>query len=759
MQEQALDFTVSSGLKNIIGRDLITEDRIAIFELVKNSYDADASQVIIDFENVRNQTPEKESKIYIIDNGSGMSSEDITGKWLFVAYSEKKIIDLPEADYRDKIAKRKRIFAGAKGIGRFSADRLGSKLTIFTRKKGEKTFHKLAIDWAEFDKNQKDNFLKIPTLYSEVEELPIRNRFVRGFEKGTVLEISQLNDEWDRKKLLTLKSYLQRLINPSQRLEKDKFNILLFADEFVAEDKKAKEPYEKINGPIRNAVFEKIDKKTTKIECEIGEKGDVIVTSLTDKGRFVFKFTEKNPYHSLHDIRITVYYLNPSAKTEFTRIMGLEPKNYGSIFLYKNGFRIHPYGDEKNDWLGLDRRKTQGWSRNLGNREVIGTIEVLGIQTGFSEVSSRDGGVANSVELEQLKGENALFMEKVFKRLEAYVVQAIRWDSENPRLQKTPEQIDVASIKLIENVIGSSKDEQKNIILNRELLDILKERQIEGIPEVIKNLEHIMEYVTERDERAYIRTQLSAVRNAVRAISAEKTRAEEELEAKKKEALFFQKAASADVVSLQNMNHEIGEHTSRIRKNITLIERSLKKGESPSRLTEMLDNISEENDAIRVLAGIVSVANFNLSQKEIRGDLVAYISEYISRILGTKRETMEPVLQGTEISFVTRFRPIEISIVLDNMISNSRKAYATRMTFRFEQRPRRLVFLVGDNGNGIRKENQRFLFTRGFTTTTGSGIGLHLMKRTIESNGGTIRFLGNNVSKMGKGACFEVVIP
>lgn len=86
-QNNELAFRVSSGLKNIIGRDLISDRYIAMFELVKNSYDAAASKVTISFV----QTNDGSVQILISDNGNGMTYDDIVNKWLFVAYSEKNL--------------------------------------------------------------------------------------------------------------------------------------------------------------------------------------------------------------------------------------------------------------------------------------------------------------------------------------------------------------------------------------------------------------------------------------------------------------------------------------------------------------------------------------------------------------------------------------------------------------------------------------------------------------------------------------------
>src|SRR6478672_11910272 len=109
-------FKISAALKDIIGKELITDEFVAVFELVKNSFDAHATKVQVIFQD--NYSLEN-AKIIIKDDGKGMDYNDLKNKWLFVAYSAKR--DGTE-DYRDKI-KSKRLFAGAKGVGRFSCDR------------------------------------------------------------------------------------------------------------------------------------------------------------------------------------------------------------------------------------------------------------------------------------------------------------------------------------------------------------------------------------------------------------------------------------------------------------------------------------------------------------------------------------------------------------------------------------------------------------------------------------------------------------
>ena len=97
--ENSLQFKISSALKDLVGKDLITSDNVAIFELVKNSYDAYANHVVITF---------SKNKITIADNGKGMSLSDLKDKWLFLGFSAKKDgtedeVNDKQKSYRDKI--------------------------------------------------------------------------------------------------------------------------------------------------------------------------------------------------------------------------------------------------------------------------------------------------------------------------------------------------------------------------------------------------------------------------------------------------------------------------------------------------------------------------------------------------------------------------------------------------------------------------------------------------------------------------------
>ena len=196
-----LAFRVSAGLKNLIGRDLISDKYIAVFELVKNSYDAGSSLVKISYLVSFDGT----GRIIISDNGSGMTYEDIIKKWLFVAYSEKKPQNRSQLSYREEI---KREVAGAKGVGRFSCDRLGASLRLMTKTKNESLVHVVDVNWNKFELDDTKEFIEIPVEYSQADRLP------SGFDEGTTLIVNELRENWKRDDLLKLKRSLMKLISP-----------------------------------------------------------------------------------------------------------------------------------------------------------------------------------------------------------------------------------------------------------------------------------------------------------------------------------------------------------------------------------------------------------------------------------------------------------------------------------------------------------------------------------------------------------------
>lgn len=419
--KDSLQFKISSALKDLVGKDLITSDNVAIFELVKNSYDAYANHVVITF---------TENKITIADNGKGMSLSDLKNKWLFLGFSAKKDgtedeVNDKQKSYRDKI---RRFYAGAKGIGRFSCDRLGRLLTITTKTRDSLLAEQILVDWANFEVDQKIEFDNVDV---EHRTLNVDNVFPDQESHGTIIEIEDLHDEetpWTRKHILELKRSLQKLINPYSETND-------FVIEIVCE-REQKIDLQKlhdgvgfdrdiVNGPLKNSITEILKLKTTQIDVRISD--GFVYTTLTDRGVDIYRIREHNiHFPMIKNATVSLSFLNRAAKYNFTRLMGVDSINFGSVFLFRNGFRILPFGETGDDSWGIDFRAQQGRARYLGSRDLMGRVDVTVEDVSeLKEVSSRDSGLVDTPMARQVKD----LYKQCHKRLERYVVGVLWGES------------------------------------------------------------------------------------------------------------------------------------------------------------------------------------------------------------------------------------------------------------------------------------------------------------------------------------------
>ena len=468
---KSLSFRANSGIKDILGRGLILDDNIAIVELIKNSKDASSPCVKIHF---KEKTASAPSELILTDFGHGMSFEDIHNKWLNIAYSEKK-----EANTR-----RKKAFAGSKGVGRFSCDRLGKKLTLYT-KSTNGDYIKLPIDWERFETGLIDAEI------STVELLPERlskSEFLNeigenGFDTGTVLRISELRSTWEDKKIQKLTSELEKFISDPD----SNFKVSIKSDDGPERE-------------IKNSVFEELALRTYNITSQIDGNGKKLATELKYQGETIYSYEVDNPYPNLKNVKVDVHYMDFSSKLFFKRKTGYAANDYGSIFMYLNGFRISPFGNPKNDWLSLDQRKTQGTSRFLGTRDVIGKVSVIDAEDRFKPITSREGLVqdVHYQELTAADHEHKVklsnseydygFVPHIIRQLERFIVEGLNWsglmDLSNPSrtnisekaVREDPTNFAFRTVKesavkdTIDRTLRTSKFDIKSFKINEKLI-------------------------------------------------------------------------------------------------------------------------------------------------------------------------------------------------------------------------------------------------------------------------------------------------
>ena len=397
-----------------IGRDLIQDNYAAVFELVKNAYDADSPDANIEFK----VSPDYSGySIVISDHGHGMSRDDVINKWMVPSTNNKR-------ERRESPSGR--VLQGSKGVGRYAASILGADILLETvNTNGEKTT--AYLEWSKFETASYLDDVEILLETEAVSETP-----------GTRLTInggSEMLAEWDQKQFDKLRFELKKLTSPiinafSDEDRNDAFRINLTVNGFpeVNNIDEIIEPY---------PLFDLFDYK---ISGKISRDGTGTLTYSSQKARntveekITFKFGNPTGCGEL-DIDIRVYDREADAidaliNRGFTDESGkyvqkLEARQIlnasNGIGVYRNGFRIRPLGDPDFDWLKLNARRVQNPTRCIGSNQAIGYVQIQSEdQSLLIEKSARDG----------LK-ENAAFNQ--LKKITTQVITELEWRRFNYR--------------------------------------------------------------------------------------------------------------------------------------------------------------------------------------------------------------------------------------------------------------------------------------------------------------------------------------
>ena len=671
--EEKLHFKVSSGLKDIIGKDLITNELVAIFELVKNGYDADATEINLIINSYENY-------IIIQDNGKGMNRDDIENKWLFVAHSEKKDSD--------------KVYAGSKGIGRFSCDRLGTKLKLISHKDYEVS--KLEIDWGEFEKDSLTKFEELDVTYTSLDV--IEDSFIQ--KSGTILNISNLRDTWDLNRVNKVIAALQRLVNPF--VDDGKININV---KYISSSSGIAE----LDEYISNNVASVLDKKTIYIECEIKEK-EISIT-LYDKEKIIYSFKIENNT-ILKDIYFKIYYMSFAAKYNFTKIMKTEPKNYGSIFLYKNNFRIFPYGEVDFDAFGLNLRKTQGFNRYLGHRELLGWINITDSENHFNEVTSRDRGfVTNSYTIEFEK----VYMELVHRPLESYV-QLTKFGNSDI------DDIETDDTDAIQKLIQRFKKYKFTVSPKYyELPKIAQplEKKIELLDDVNTSTSEKKELQKSLKQAAVeLRKENQEVKKEKQRIYKENSRLKNEIEIKEK-IILNEKPARQDMLF-----HELGkagkELTATLQKMIRLMT-----PEEYEKFSDSIYKIRRTSDKLSSIKKQILRLNFESFSNLENIELKSYLKSYVDNLID------DTVKLEVSLGIGDLYQSINVydfGTLLDNLIINAQDRNAKDIHIFFDE-DNKIMHFTSDTGP-IDIEPIENIFNIGVTSKRrGTGLGMYICQQ------------------------------
>jgi hypothetical protein len=623
-----------------------------------------------------------------------MNQDDIKTKWLNIAYSEKKGL-------KDKV------YAGNKGVGRFSCDRLGKVLELYTRAKNN-NYLRLKVDWELFEnKDKKDEISNIPLaieVLSEDEFLLEVNE--ESFESGTVLKIRSLRSVWSEQKFKKLISDLEKF---TPELDST-FEIFLNSNGVFQDE----DLNRKFNKKLSNNILEKLAFKTINIKSSISADGNFIETILYYQNQQVYKYKSENPFRNLKNISIEVHYLDSITKSYFTKNVGVASNNYGSIFLFYNSFRISPYGDEKNDWLGLDQRKSQGTARFFGTRDIVGRIDITDLDDSFSVITSREGLAHNSAYMDLvahnpeektvLKSgkEEYGYATTIIRQLENFVVKGLDWN----RLYDSSEKLkSVSSDDLLKDP-ERIKSKKLSSALVKEVCDKIIHSNIDILEfDIDSNLIEVIEKLNEAKYQSFLKDFLKKTKDktikdltkhqqvTVKKIVEEQNKKIEKAQEKTKEAeekaekitkvLKVEKKQNAYLMATRRtlspdadgLIHTIKINNIEINEGIeTLIEGISYDEYSKEDLIAKLSSLKLYSLKSLKMTELATRSGFDKDIDVRNVDIVKYIGEYLHIYKSTFGSNGLSISVGkVSKPYIKSISILSFSVVLDNLLSNASK--------------------------------------------------------------------------------------
>jgi hypothetical protein len=396
-------------LLTMLGEQLIKNERIALIELIKNSYDADAPWVKVSFNEFGNNFEiTNNSKIIIEDSGTGMTESIIKNHWLNPATPEKKRRKAIKAT-----TSKGRVIQGEKGIGRFAILKLGKKIEVVTRTADDPLEHVIQYDFTGYD----DDFLTLEgtakelflddltvTFHKRAPETIIEKEIAFGAENkirpafGTKIEISHLKGTWSDKKakdvhgdLARLQFIFEDLDNTDAADVAEDFKVLIYKDEEKKDydseyiEKLRRVMNEKSILKVTDGQFSVENKEFTFNLNGVPQKFKLNDPYLTGLKVFSERFGNGGKLLETRDIEcgsftfgFYVFDLNAQAPAQYK--IDIEEKKLlksHRIYLYRDGIRVYPYGEPEDDWLRIDiMRGTISAGSFLSNDQVVGFVNI-----------------------------------------------------------------------------------------------------------------------------------------------------------------------------------------------------------------------------------------------------------------------------------------------------------------------------------------------------------------------------------------------
>ena len=731
-----LQFSVDSALLDELGLKLVETVHVALSELVKNSYDADATEVRIIFD----KNEKGKDRIQIIDNGTGMSFNAVQDYWMRIATTNKEKRNVSPVFGRP--------LTGAKGIGRFSCRRLGSKLTLLTKGtknndvQGEHTLiqmTKVEFPWTDFKPG-----LDVTTIVCKGDQSELKNG-----STGTTLIIDNISNEWSIRGINWLKRQLGVLAaNRGAKRDGYKvdpgFNILLEAPDF--------------QGGVKNIREDLINAGWGTLKAHINSKHQA-VCELTALG-IGRKMTISNRlFEKLSDVKLEVGILVEDRRQmrdlsviSKTSINDILPE-WGGVQVNYRGFRVFPYGDD--DWLEIDRDRglRRGTPKNellvfaeslrgidasrsllnlLSMRNHVGTVEIGDGAKGFEMKLSREGFIES----------------KATQELKEFVRYAIDWSTILRDYYLRQEDQRLARI---------AKEEFENLIDAK----IESNRTVESAINYIENEVRTVARLLNPEERRKVEQTFNKATEVIK----------KQNESNRAELTHLRLIASTSTLLLI-FSHEVKsllgllETSKNTLFRIANTESKLQKDEIIS-IGENFNDLKERLDELLQLTTIIST-NKGISkpgQVALRSKIERV--EKVFQLILNKYEIKVDYSQIKNNVVVKKILEAELYSILLNVMSNSIKAVIANgpvksIEFNALVESDETIIVVKDTGIGLSEDQFDEVFTPFVSDPEGklylslenkinpedssivgigSGLGLGIVKEIVMAHEGQIRFI------------------
>lgn len=714
---QNVRFSVDAAHIQRLGLELVAKQETALVELIKNSYDAEASEVKVSFENF--ETPG--GTLIIEDDGAGMTLDVVRDAWMRISTINKR--DNPVSPNYGRIR------AGRKGIGRFAVQRLGQSLILETEIEGSNEGLRVTFNWDGAFTDGKS----LSDIFSKVENYPKDTS-----SHLTRLTITGLREGWTAAALQRAWKAIILLQPPFKLKKKFSRTELPSADidpgfEVVINGVTSKQQTTELS--IDNAFLEHA---LAEISGTIDEQGNGIIRVVSSKLELDDAQTLDQKFFLTGPISFATKYFIYASNTlsGVNKNTALEmASKYGGIRVYRNGFRVLPYGERSDDWLDLDH----DYGRRVllapaNNQNFFGHVEIdAELNPLFEETSSREGIIEN----------------EAFTELQKFVRTAVEWGVKR-----------VAEARERKTTAGQKDFVSKVIRKPTEIIDSLKAEINKSNPNE-----------TADDNRAKTTTLLEAAQ-------AEAEAWEEQVELQQAESLKYEemlRILASLGLSITVFSHEIKGVRSSVSANITnlsSITEDMAEGKDKKALAESINWIRTATNRMFDLGGYIAGLMSSTESRELRtlsvkGVIERFVDQFKKYI---ERQHITFTIEIPQHNLQTiAMHSSEIDSILLNLMTNSIKSIkksknSPRMIrIRAFEETGDVVILFEDNGTGVPEDIAHRIFDPFFTTTVGieddtvagpgTGLGLKIISDIAQSYGGGIKLI---TPEDNYNCCFEI---